>query len=112
VIDLIHPAFIAGPYGGADYMRILAILDEGAERYLAEVAARERRHGLTVETAKVTGVPATAIARYGTSHPGSLLVLGTHGRSGWRAAILGSVARRVLLLADGPVLLVRAQPPA
>jgi nucleotide-binding universal stress UspA family protein len=112
VIDLLQPAFIADPYGGNAYAQVLAILEEGAVRYLAEVAARERRHGLTVETVKEAGVPETVIAHYGKSHPDSLLVVGTHGRSGWRAAVLGSVARRVLLLADGPILLVRAEPPA
>jgi hypothetical protein len=45
---------------------------------------------------------------------GSLLVLGSHGRTGWRAAVLGSVARRVVALTEGPVLVVRpaaAAPP-
>jgi nucleotide-binding universal stress UspA family protein len=32
---------------------------------------------------------------------------GAHGRSGWRALMLGSVARRVVLLATGRVLVMR-----
>jgi nucleotide-binding universal stress UspA family protein len=39
-------------------------------------------------------------------------VLATHGRTGWRAAVIGSVARRVVLLTGGPVLMVRATKPA
>jgi len=39
--------------------------------------------------------------------PGSLLVLSTHGRTGWRAVAPGNVARRVVSLADGPLVLVR-----
>jgi nucleotide-binding universal stress UspA family protein len=38
--------------------------------------------------------------------PETLLVLGTHGRTGWRAALLGSVTRRVVVLAGGPILVV------
>lgn len=112
VVDVMQSALVLEPHSGSDYGRILAMLEENAERYLAEVADRERQHGLTVETVKTTGTPAEVIARYGTSHPDGLLVLGTHGRTGWRAAVLGSVARRVLLMAEGPVLLLRATPPA
>jgi nucleotide-binding universal stress UspA family protein len=111
VVDLLQPAFAADPYGGVSYPRILTILEEGTEQYLAEVAVRERKHGVTVETVRATGNPSEVIAHYVKAHPDSLLVLGTHGRSGWRAALIGSVARRVVLLASAPVLVVRAKPP-
>jgi nucleotide-binding universal stress UspA family protein len=110
VVDFLQPAFAADPYGGANYQQLLTMVEAGAASYLGEVAARERAHGLTVETVQVTGAPAEVIAHYVRAHPDSLLVLGTHGRSGWRAAVIGSVARRVVLLAGGPVLLVRATP--
>jgi len=110
VVDSLQPAFVADPYSGANYHQLLTMLEAKAESYLAEAAARERGHGLTIETVKATGAPAEVIAHYVRAHPDSLLVLGTHGRSGWRAAVIGSVARRVVLLAGGPVLLVRSTP--
>ncbi|WP_434346983.1 universal stress protein [Myxococcus virescens] len=40
----------------------------------------------------------------------SAIVMGTHGRSGWKRAVLGSVTQSLLLRTDRPVLVVR--PPA
>jgi nucleotide-binding universal stress UspA family protein len=109
VVDPLQPTFAAGAAG---YGRIQRILEHGAETYLAEVAARERGPGLTVETLRLNGAPAEIIAQHLQAHPQSLLVIGTHGRGGWRATIIGSVARRVVLLASAPILLVHATPPA
>ena len=101
--------FASDPYGGfyVDYPRIVKALEDGAAAYVAEVGARERRDGLSVETAVLNGAVAEAITRRAAARPGSLVVLGTHGRTGWRAAVIGSVARRVVLLARGPVMLFR-----
>jgi nucleotide-binding universal stress UspA family protein len=52
------------------------------------------------------GSAADVIAAEATASPETLVVLGTHGRTGWRAALLGSVTRRVLVLAGGPLLVV------
>jgi nucleotide-binding universal stress UspA family protein len=109
VVDPLQPTFAAGAAG---YGRIQRILEQSAETYLAEVAARERGPGLTVETLRLNGAPAEVIAQHLQAHPQSLLVIGTHGRGGWRATIIGSVARRVVLLASAPILLVHATPPA
>ncbi len=38
-----------------------------------------------------------------------LIIIGTHGRSGLKHVLLGSVAERVVQLADRPVLTVRPQ---
>lgn len=52
--------------------------------------------------------PATAIAAYAGQGGGTLLVMGTHGGSGLRNAVLGSVARDVARTAACPVLVVPA----
>jgi len=41
--------------------------------------------------------------------PADLIVIGSHGRSGMRRALLGSVAEGVMRNATCPVLVVRAQ---
>jgi nucleotide-binding universal stress UspA family protein len=99
-----------GPESGADpmgYERTLQLLREAAEGYLEQVANRLRQGGLKVEARAVLGFPAPAIAAYAHDHPGSLLVLGTHGRGGIVGFFLGSVARRVVQQADAPIIVVR-----
>jgi nucleotide-binding universal stress UspA family protein len=109
VVELIGPAFGAEPFGSPyfDYERILDVLREAAEQYLANLAADLRGRGLTVETRAVVGIPVQTITAYAGEQAGNVIVMSTHGRSGWRALVLGSVARRVVLSASGPVLVMR-----
>ena len=90
-----------------DYPGMLKTLEDGAAAYLTATAERERRDGVRVDTTVVTGAVADSIVRHQAERPGSLIVIGSHGRTGWRAAVLGSVARRVVALAAGPVMVVR-----
>jgi nucleotide-binding universal stress UspA family protein len=113
VIEFTRLAFAADQFGSPylDYKGILDVLRRDAEQYLARVAADVRAEGLVVEARTSIGVPADAITAHAREHAGSLVVLGTHGRTGWRALVLGSVARRVVLLAEAPVLVVRPPRP-
>jgi nucleotide-binding universal stress UspA family protein len=82
-------------------------LRDGAKQYLDTLAVGLRRKGLLIETRACIGMPVDTITARASEQAGSVVVMSTHGRSGWRAAVLGSVARRVLLLANAPVLVVR-----
>jgi nucleotide-binding universal stress UspA family protein len=55
------------------------------------------------------GVPATEIVRLARDGF-DLVVLGTHGRTGFQHALLGSVAERVVRRSPVPVLTVRPPP--
>ncbi len=54
------------------------------------------------------GAPFVEIVRYATENNIDLIVLGTHGRTGLRHVLLGSVAERVLRQATCPVLTIRS----
>lgn len=56
--------------------------------------------------ASIAGDPAEEILAYARRHPIGLVVVGTHGRSGFSRMLLGSVAERVLRGASCPVLTV------
>ncbi len=66
----------------------------------------ETRAG-TVETAVRQGKPATELVRYATEVDADLVAMGTRGRHGDHAFLLGSVAEAVVRRAPMPVLTVR-----
>jgi nucleotide-binding universal stress UspA family protein len=79
------------------------------EQLLAETkafAASEAASGVPVEARVRGGVPAAEILDEATSLQADLLVIGTHGRSGFERALLGSVAEKVLRKARCPVMTV------
>ncbi|MCL4767509.1 MAG: universal stress protein [Hyphomicrobiaceae bacterium] len=55
------------------------------------------------------GSPADVLRQHVTDHAADLVVIGTHGRTGLRRAILGSVAERVIATLPCDVLAVRPQ---
>lgn len=61
-----------------------------------------------IETKQLEGIPSKEIAAFAEAQRCDLIVMGTHGRSGFQHLVLGSVAERVLRHATCPVLTVRA----
>lgn len=55
----------------------------------------------------LAGVPAQQIVKHANAIDADLIVMATHGRSGLRKLLLGSVADQVLALSGVPVLLVK-----
>jgi nucleotide-binding universal stress UspA family protein len=76
-------------------------------------AAAQASPDVPVTVAGTGGDPAEEILRHAASHPIDLIVVGTHGRTGFSRLLLGSVAERVLRGARCPVLAVpaRLEPP-
>jgi nucleotide-binding universal stress UspA family protein len=82
---------------------------ERRTHYLEQRAEHFREQGLLVQTHVATGHPAEEILRFSTQYQHSLLVMTTHGRSGLRRILLGSVAMKVAQGAHMPILLVRGR---
>jgi nucleotide-binding universal stress UspA family protein len=79
-----------------------------AEASLGRFAADLRGRGLEVEAAVCEGYAATVIVEEAAARDIDLIVIGTHGRSGIKHLLLGSIAERVVQKAPCPVLTVRA----
>ena len=76
--------------------KMLQDLSEQAEAHLAEwQKLAEAPGGVKVRTEKGIGEPALTIVELAQEREFDLIVVGTHGRTGIRHAILGSVAERV-----------------
>ncbi len=78
-----------------------------ALRYLRETRKRLARQATQpVQMTLRIGQPADEIRQVFEAHPGSLLVMSTHGRTGVTRAVMGSVATAVMRHALGPMLVI------
>lgn len=82
---------------------------QGVEKRLETMAARAKRAGVRVSARVLQGAVSAQIAREARRKRVNLLVIGTHGRTGFARAFMGSVAEQVVGLAPCPVLTVRGR---
>jgi nucleotide-binding universal stress UspA family protein len=73
---------------------------------------RVEQAGIPVEGETISGRAAPEIVEYAKKTGADLIVMGTHGRSGFQHALLGSVAERVVHHSPCPVLVVPSPRPA
>jgi nucleotide-binding universal stress UspA family protein len=91
-----------------------AYIDQASERLrreMAEVQGKTGSEPVVVKGEVAVGYPAEEILRYAGEKEVDLILMATHGRSGVRRWVLGSVADKVLRSAALPVLLIRAGMP-
>jgi nucleotide-binding universal stress UspA family protein len=82
---------------------------EDCRTYLARQQARLTADGYDVQVRLAEGsAPAEAIVRVTEELDAAIIIMSTHGRSGVSRIVFGSVAEKVLRLANVPVLLIRA----
>ena len=80
-----------------------------AQKHLDALLRAARKAGVRATTLLSEGPAADQIVRVAKRKRIGLLVMGTHGRTGFARAFLGSVAARVVATAPCPVLTVRAR---
>ena len=80
-----------------------------AQDRLARLLSGLKRTGVDARSALLEGSPFEMIVAFARARRADLVVLGTHGRSGFSKLIAGSVAERVVRLAPCPVLTVRGK---
>ncbi|HPD15584.1 MAG TPA: universal stress protein [Planctomycetota bacterium] len=95
---------VAGPVFDAS---LLAELEQGAREQLEKVVPAGARGAVSVTLAVRRGAAFVEIVRYAREEGIDLIVLATHGRTGLRHALFGSVAEKVVRKAPCPVLSVR-----
>lgn len=94
-------------FAGVDVSRHEADTRAGVEHALTAFIQRHHLDDLRVCALVKQGNPADEILVAAREENADLLVLSTHGLTGWREQIFGSVAERVLRLAPCPVLIKR-----
>jgi nucleotide-binding universal stress UspA family protein len=97
-----------GYYAG-NYEELIAAVREEASEYLDKKVTELKKLGVA-EVSRVTkeGFAGDEIIAVGRNTPGGLIAMCSHGRSGVKRWVLGSVAETVVRHSGGPVLVVRA----
>lgn len=82
-------------------------LEQQGENAVKSVENMANAHGVEVETEVLNGDPAETILDYAEEIEADIIVSGTHGRSGVKRQLLGSVAERLVRHASMPVMTVQ-----
>jgi nucleotide-binding universal stress UspA family protein len=82
-------------------------VSQAEDRLRAFTAEAIKDESSAPEIAVVDGLPADAILNLTARTRAGLIIMGTHGRTGWNRWTLGSVAERVLRESPVPVITVR-----
>ena len=80
---------------------------QSAEAHLQDIADRLAKDGVTATGVIKVGSPVDEINRTVDEHSIDLVVMGTHGRTGIRHLMAGSVTERVVRSSRVPVLTIR-----
>lgn len=117
-----HAINIAASYGGelvavsvvelpdeafADAPKVVDQLLEKARGYVAAVKARADAAGVACVVAVLEGPVYEVVTRIARERGAGLIVTGSHGRTGLRRLLVGSVAEKVIGYAPCPVLVVK-----
>jgi nucleotide-binding universal stress UspA family protein len=109
-IELVHAFHIppeAAPYlTGASLER----MESEARTELGTRRAAAQSAGIACDARWLTAPPAAAIAETASKVGADLIAIGSHGHTGVRYALLGSVAARVARQAPCPVLTIKQRP--
>ncbi|HCI14432.1 MAG: universal stress protein [Gallionellales bacterium GWA2_60_142] len=110
VVEEVYPLDAEG-YAFIDYAALRDVARSSGERLLAKAGETARQAGAAVETSLLEAEGervANVIDADARNWPADLIVIGSHGRSGFSRLLFGSVAEGVVRGASVPVLLVRS----
>jgi nucleotide-binding universal stress UspA family protein len=107
LLYVVPPVYASGEYGGIDCAQFQADMRTGARRELDKVLEEDVFGAVPADAVVRSGVPATEVVAAARALPADLIVIGTHGRTGLKHVVLGSVTEHVVRRAPCPVLVVR-----
>ncbi len=93
-----------------DFRALVNATVDNAKKYLTKVQSRLSSGGLTVKVEAIESTSAShAITDYAEKNGVDVIVIATHGYSGMKKMLLGSVASQVLHESNVAVLLIRPE---
>ncbi len=109
-LGLVRVINTGGPYTAwlddAKFVEVLPEIKEEASEYLREVAARLAKRGLDAHSTVLEGTPAREVLDFARDTAEDMVVITSHGRSGFTRWWLGSVAETLVRASGDPVLII------
>jgi nucleotide-binding universal stress UspA family protein len=106
---VLAPAYYGGMAPGSQlgWQPIIIDLEAQARTQLQDFAAQHLHHRIPIQVKVAVGKPAETIVRLAREVGVDLIVMGTHGRTGVRHLLMGSVPEAVIRQVRCPVTTVR-----
>lgn len=111
LVHVVSPVPIIAGVGPPSALHLPIVSEEKSDhaaKLLEEVKTNRIPDHINCRTIIIHGQPAFLIAEEARKHGATIIVMATHGQSGWQRFISGSVTERVVRLAPCPVLAVPA----
>ncbi len=83
------------------------VLEEEGKSILEKAALKGEKQGVQVDQVLIVGSPTHDMSKIVEKTGADLVVIGTHGKTGLKKILLGSVAENTLKTVNIPVLLVK-----
>lgn len=117
LVRVCESPFITADYPGASMqlswkehvVRVTTYWQQQCSRYLEDVEGRFVDQGINIKSEALMGDVPHELSTYIESNHFNLVAMTTHGRSGVKRWVLGSVAEKILDGTSVPILLVRAR---
>jgi nucleotide-binding universal stress UspA family protein len=112
--DYLYPIYMdVMPSASPTQQEHEAAMRKAGEMYLAETKKAAVEAGIKYsDVTWISDATADKIVATAKDRQCDLIFMGSHGRSGWRQLLLGSVTSKVLATCDVPVLVYRSHRPA
>jgi nucleotide-binding universal stress UspA family protein len=85
----------------------LEAMQETAKKNLQDLSRKKMPEKIPVRTLVISGKPAYEIVDLADKEKADIIVIATHGESGWQKFLFGSVTEKVIRMASCPVLTVQ-----
>lgn len=108
LLHVVQVNYAYGEMGAIDYAALERDLRTGSKKQLEALVAECGAAGVKATALVREGSPARAIAEVADSEEADLIVISTHGYTGLKHVLMGSIAEAVVRYAPCPVLVVRA----
>lgn len=90
-----------------DALSVIEGLEKKTASFLEEAKQKAEAAGVAAEIKLLRGDPADEVVRFARENDTGLTLVGSHGRSGIKKLLLGSVAEKIIGLAPCPVLVAK-----